>query len=264
MTNTIKNTRCDIRRWWFRNDHDMFRAWIGIQRVDRHQGRDPAHLGFQIAPTRADRVRNPAAVVGDQARHFLDAGARRADDANIAARHDVGETQRRAIEDGGAAIGPHHQQPLLVCQNLQRHLVGDGHVVRKHHHVQAAAQRLARFGGGECAWHGNQCKIGQRIGRDGGSDRPRRPNSSFAAGSLRSIQRGARRGQCRVGRRLIARGNRNNQIARRRWAVRIRQHTRIRHDADVRRRAHHHAALDHAGPGGDSARHAHQRHRVEI
>ena len=117
-------------------------AGIGIERIDRHQRRDAADLGLEIAPAGADRVRDAAAGARDQAGDLLDAGARRADDADVAARHDVGEGERHAADDRGAAIGPHHQTAQRARLLLQRDLVGDRDVVGEDHHVEAARSAL--------------------------------------------------------------------------------------------------------------------------
>ena len=71
----------------------------------------------------------------------------------------VGKGERRAADDGGAAIRPHHQQARLARLLLQRQFVGDRDVVAEHQHMQAAVERLARFGGGEFAGNGNQREV---------------------------------------------------------------------------------------------------------
>ena len=92
------------------DQHDMLRRRVGIERIDRHQGGDRPDLGLEVAPAGPDRMADAAPGARDQARHFLDAGARRADDADVAARHDVGEAERHAGDDRGAAIRPHHEE----------------------------------------------------------------------------------------------------------------------------------------------------------
>ena len=82
---------------------------IGIEQIDRHQRGDAADLLLEVAPADADRVRNALAGLRDQAGHFLHAGAGRADDADVAARDDVGEGERRAADDRGAAVRPHDE-----------------------------------------------------------------------------------------------------------------------------------------------------------
>ena len=51
----------------FRDQHDMFRAVVGIERIDCHQRRDRTDLGLEIAPARADRMADAAAGARDQA-----------------------------------------------------------------------------------------------------------------------------------------------------------------------------------------------------
>ena len=87
------------------------------------------------------------------------AGARSADDTDAAALQLVGEGQRRAADDRGSAVRPHHQETELARLLLQRTLVLDRDIVAEHHDMQPAAQRLAGFRGGEIAGHGNQREI---------------------------------------------------------------------------------------------------------
>ena len=93
---------------------------------------------------------------------LLTTGAGCADDANRAAAHRVSKAQPRAVDDGGAAVRPHHQQPFPVRELLQRQLVVERYVIGKEHHVKIVFQRLARFAGGEGAVDGNHCKVAVR------------------------------------------------------------------------------------------------------
>ena len=45
----------------------MLGAVVGVERIDRHQGRDRADLGFEVAPAGADRMADAAAGARDQA-----------------------------------------------------------------------------------------------------------------------------------------------------------------------------------------------------
>ena len=93
----------------------------------------------------ADRLAHPGAHRVDQARNLLQAGARRCDQADVAAPHRVGEAERHAIDDRGAAIGAHHHQPARARQFLERDFVGEIDVVAEHHHVESEVQRLPRL-----------------------------------------------------------------------------------------------------------------------
>src|SRR5262245_1175107 len=82
----------------------------------------------------------------DAAGHFLHAGARRADHADGAAPDGVGEAERHAGDDRGPAVRPHDEEALLRCEALHRLLFGEWDVVAEEEYVQAALQRLERFG----------------------------------------------------------------------------------------------------------------------
>ena len=79
-------------------------AWLGRPAADR---------GGQVAAADAEAVRHADAGAVEQAHQLLGAGAGRGDDADRAGPHDVGEAEPDAADDGGAAVGAHHQQAAL-------------------------------------------------------------------------------------------------------------------------------------------------------
>ena len=93
---------------------------------------------------------------------LLAAGTGGANDANRPATHRVGEAQPRAVDNGGAAVRPHHQQTLFMRQLLQRQLVVERYVIGEQHHVKIVFQRLTRFPGGEGAVDGNHRQVAVR------------------------------------------------------------------------------------------------------
>ena len=135
-------------------------AQIGVEQIEGHESREAADLGLQITTTRADGMTDAAAAVGDEAGHFLDARSRRPDDADVATRDGIGEAERNATEDRGAAVGSHDQHASGLCGLLQRDLVGNRNVVGKHHDVEAMADRLHRLGRCINAGHGDQREVG--------------------------------------------------------------------------------------------------------
>ena len=165
----------DIRMRRLRNQHDAVGLRIRVERVDRHQRRNAADLLFEIAPADADGMGNPLACLGDETRHLLRAGAGRADDADPAALHLVGESKRRTADDRGSAIRPHHQKTNLAGLLLQRQFIRQRDIVAEQQHVEAAVQRLARFGGCEFAGNGNQRQVCSRQSLDGGCESARPP-----------------------------------------------------------------------------------------
>ena len=80
------------------------------ERREPLQHRDAADLLLEVAPAGAERLRHAAARVVDAARHFLQSGAGRRDEPDVAAPHDVGEAQRNAVDDGRSAVGPHDEE----------------------------------------------------------------------------------------------------------------------------------------------------------
>jgi hypothetical protein len=94
------------------------------------------------------------------ARHFLQSGTGRGDEADVAAAHDVREAERNAVDDRRAAIGPHDEQLARRGVALDHALVVDADVVREQHHVQSGRERLQRLGGRVIAGHRDQREIG--------------------------------------------------------------------------------------------------------
>ena len=144
------------------DQHDHARGRVGGQRGQPLQHRDAADLFLQIAAAGAQRLRDAAAQVVDAAGDLLQPGARCGDETDVAAPHDVGEAERHAVDDRGAAIGAHHQQVLGARHRLDRALFVDRHVVGEQHHVQAERERLHRLGGGVVAGHRDQREVGVR------------------------------------------------------------------------------------------------------
>ena len=84
------------------------------------QHRDAADRVGQVVPAGAERLRDARAELVDPHGDFLRAGARRADHADRAAPHHVGEAERDAVDDRRAAIRAHHHQVVLAGVLLER------------------------------------------------------------------------------------------------------------------------------------------------
>ena len=93
---------------------------------------------------------------------FLATGTGRTNNSDVAATYRITETQRRAVNNGGSAIRPHHQQPFFVRQLLKRQLVFKRDVVREQHHVEVILQRLTRFTRGKQAIDRDQRQVAVR------------------------------------------------------------------------------------------------------
>ena len=87
---------------------------IRVERVDRRERAERADPRVEVAAADADAVRDAAAHARDERGDFLQAGAGGRHDADVAARHDVGEGERRAGDERRAAVGSHDQEPALA------------------------------------------------------------------------------------------------------------------------------------------------------
>ena len=82
-------------------------------------------------------------------------------------RQGIGETQRRAVDDGGARSRSHQQQAVVGGVALEGDLVFQRDVVAEQQHMQPAAQRLPGFGRGIAPGDGYDCQVGLRVRSDG-------------------------------------------------------------------------------------------------
>src|SRR5579883_3646253 len=74
----------------FRYDDDDVCIPIRGKEFERMTHRAAADLFVYVAAASADRMRYAGAHLMDSAGHFLEAGPRRADEADVAAPHDIG------------------------------------------------------------------------------------------------------------------------------------------------------------------------------
>ena len=111
--------------------HEQQRLGVVVARQHREAlaHHRAAHRGRQVAPADADDVRHAAAGGVDQAGDLLCARARGGDHAHGARAHHVGEAEADAGQHRGAALGPHHQEPVLGAAALERDLVLERDVV---------------------------------------------------------------------------------------------------------------------------------------
>ena len=124
---------------------------IGLQHANRVKHHQAANLFTQIASTCANQLGNSAAKLVNAYAQLLATGTGGTNNSDVAATHRVAKTQRRAVNDGGSAIWPHHQQSFFMRQLLKRQLVLKRDVVREQHHIEVILQRLARFTRGKQA-----------------------------------------------------------------------------------------------------------------
>ena len=192
-------------------------------------------------------MRYPAAIPRDQAAHLLNAGARCADDPDIAARYGIGESERHAAEDRGAAIRPHDQQSLVVRLFLQRALRRDRYIVAEDHRVQTAADGLPGLRNRVVARHRDQRQV--RVGRHlDGLPQGLRPPLSGVAGDLRPVKMACRFGERGFRGRPVRRAHRDDEIVRLRALPLVAQNSGVAHQVAIRRRPHHQGGFFDPGP----------------
>ena len=109
----LKDSRRDGGRRRLGDQRDNVRIRIGGEQVEGLQHGHAADTLIEIPAAGADRLGDAAAPPVDLAGHFLGAGAGCADDADTAPANPVGEAQRHTVDDGGAAVGPHHQETVI-------------------------------------------------------------------------------------------------------------------------------------------------------
>ena len=129
----------------FGDKRDDLGLRIGLQHTNRVKHHQAANLFAQIASTGANQLGNPAAKLVNAYAQLLATGTGGANNSDVAATHRIAKTQRRAVNNGGSAIGTHHQQPFFMRQLLERQFVFKRDVVREQHHVEVILQRLTRF-----------------------------------------------------------------------------------------------------------------------
>ena len=246
------------------DDHHVPRSGVRLERVDRHQRRDAADPLVEIVAADADRLGNPLAAAGDEAGDFLHPRSRGADDRDLAARHPVGEGQRHAVHDRGAAVGSHHEKAERPGLALEAGLLRDRHVVAEDHHVQPLAQGLAGLGRRERAGHGDQREVGAGRRPHRHADAARPPGGAVDGGGRRRFEQARRRGERRLGGLRAGAAHRDDEVAAVRGLALGRQHAGVRQDPLVGRGAHHQSRLLDPVHRRERPGEAHQRHRIEV
>ena len=136
------------------------RRRIGIEQVDGRQRGERADLARR---DRGRRRRSPARCP-----------CRRARSGTVTSCMPVPEAPMMPMSPRGTRLakasgtppmmavpqsGPITRRPSVLRLALQRHFLGERHVVAEDHHVETRAQRLARLGGGVVAGHGDEREV---------------------------------------------------------------------------------------------------------
>ena len=129
---------------------------VGVEPRERGAGREPSDLGGQVATADAVRRGDTDAGVVEQRQHLLTAGAGGGDDPDRPRSDDVGEPEPDPADDGGAAVGAHHQQIAGGGVLLEGELLLERHVVAEDHHVAAGLERVHGLDRGTDPGHRDQ------------------------------------------------------------------------------------------------------------
>jgi hypothetical protein len=155
--------------------HDQLGGGVGVEQVEGAQRGQSAHGLGQVTPADAETVRDADPGAVEQRHQVLRARAGGGDDPDRTGTDHVGEAEPDPADDGGAAVGPHHQDTGLGGTLLEQHLLLQGHVVAEDHGEQAGVDRVEGVGEGEAARRGDQRDGRGRVdGLRGGGDRGRR------------------------------------------------------------------------------------------
>ena len=136
---------------------DDARPRVGREALDASLHHEAAHALVEVVAAHADHLRAALAEAIDEAADLLEPRAGGADEADGPAPDGIGEAERHAVEDRGAAVRAHDEELLLRGEPLEEGLVGDGDVVAEDEDVEPALERLERLRG----------RVGAR-GRDDG------------------------------------------------------------------------------------------------
>ena len=200
----------------------------------------------------------------DQGRDLLQAGASRRRQTDAAPAHGVGKAQSGAVDNRGAAIGPHHQQAPLGRRPLQVYLILQWNVIAEQEHVHPLPQRLFRLGPRKPPRHGDNRQIcaGIRgLGRGQGSGPPLRP---LLPGGLPAADLGVKERNGRLGRLGALRPHGYHRVVDPEGLYIGPQQAGILQQLAVVLGAHHHGRAVHSLQLPHHAGGHHQGHRIEI
>ncbi len=113
---------------WLGDDRDHLGGLIAFEGVDCGKQGDAADSIRDIAPSRADAVRNTRAPAMYERREFLQSGPGSAYRANRSAADDIGKAKADAAHDGRSTIRAHDNEPMATHILLKREFVFNGHV----------------------------------------------------------------------------------------------------------------------------------------
>ena len=138
----------DLGGRWLGDEDDQLDGLVDVEAAQGLAGGQPADLGGQVASADAERRGHADARVVEQRRAAAGSRCRTRRRCRPGPGcDDVGEAEAEAADDGGAAVGPHHQQAALGRDPLERDLLLDRHVVAEQHHVGAGVERVHRLDG---------------------------------------------------------------------------------------------------------------------
>ena len=238
-------------------------AVVRCKEIDGVEGARTAHRIREVATADPDPVRDAGPGARQQHRDLLQPGARGRDDPHAPPRNDVRERERRPGDVGGAAVGPHHQQPERMRTLLEHTLRFERHVVAEQHHVQPAIESPPRLPGRVDAGGRDEGQVRVRDCVEGAVEGAGPPVSVLDRRGLpfqgaSCVREGA------LGRRGIRGPDGDEEIVRSRRLAARGEQSGLAHDLQVRGRAdHRHPVLD-PRQRRKLRRELHQRHRIEV
>ena len=246
--------------------HEREHPRVGIQRepAQRLERREPADHRIEVTAAGADRLRDAAAETVQETRDLLQPRARRADQPDRAAANTVGEADPDSVEDGGSALGAHHEEPGARGAPLESDLLLERDAVTEDEDVMPGGERLMSLVGGVGSRHGDDCEARARLPPDRAPDGPAGlvdgrlvrpwPLGQQSLGGL----------QGRVGRRLARRPHGEHEVGDAgRVAVRWPQ-AGSGEGAPIRLRGHEELHRAHAGKPAQRVGHLHQPDGVDV
>ena len=199
----------------------------------------------------------------DEHRELLQAGSGSRDHPDVPAPHPVGEGERHPVDDRGAAIRSHDQEPAPAGLALELDLVLHRHVVAEEQNVQAQPQRAPRLVRGEGARNRDQREVRARQRLAGGAQSGEAKVGGFL-GFGGAFERFHRRLEGSIDRGAPGRPDRDHQVVGSGAAPLRRQQARLVQYLEVGGNPDHEGRVPDAFAPGERRRHSHECHRVEI
>ena len=138
-----------------------------VEALLEHQTAD---FGLQVTAAGAQSLGDTGTELVDQDGELLGTGAGSAADTDGAAMDNVGESQRQTVDNGGTAVGTHHQQLLGNSILLELLFLFHRNVIAEQHDVDVLVQSVLGDIIGMTAGNGDQRQVDSGISLEGGGE----------------------------------------------------------------------------------------------